>query len=168
MINTTSESLKQDTSLFVDILVFMSSWNLVLSWVEYVKSFITSEPWFQAVALTDYLLKKHFNAFANRADPDQAALVRAAWSGSTLFAHGNMIYLLLHKWTWQVFSLFYVPTWKFIYIIIHSGGALREHSWRKFNFWTTRPRALIFHACLPCGESINLNEYQKIWYWAIF
>ena len=33
--------------------------------------------------------------FANRADPDQAALVRAALSGSTLFAHGNMIYLIL-------------------------------------------------------------------------
>ena len=33
--------------------------------------------------------------FANRADPDQAALVRAAESGSTLFAHGNMIYLIL-------------------------------------------------------------------------
>ena len=32
-----------------------------------------------------------FDAFANRADPDQAALVRAALSGSTLFAYGNMI-----------------------------------------------------------------------------
>ena len=32
-----------------------------------------------------------FNAFANRADPDQAALVRVASSGSTLFAYGNMI-----------------------------------------------------------------------------
>ena len=31
------------------------------------------------------------NTFANRADPDQAALVRAAWSGFTLFASGNMI-----------------------------------------------------------------------------
>ena len=31
--------------------------------------------------------------FANRADPDQAALIRAACSGSTLFAYinGNMI-----------------------------------------------------------------------------
>ena len=33
----------------------------------------------------------HRDAFANRADPDQAALVRAALSGSTLFAYGNMI-----------------------------------------------------------------------------
>ena len=32
-----------------------------------------------------------FKAFANRATPDQAALVRTAWSGSTLFANGNMI-----------------------------------------------------------------------------
>ena len=33
----------------------------------------------------------HFNTFANRADPDQAALVRAALSGPTLFAYGSMI-----------------------------------------------------------------------------
>ena len=31
-----------------------------------------------------------FNTSANIADPDQVALVRAAWSGSTLFAYGNM------------------------------------------------------------------------------
>ena len=31
-----------------------------------------------------------FHTFANRADLDQAALVRAAGSGSTLFAYGNM------------------------------------------------------------------------------
>ena len=34
--------------------------------------------------------------FANRADPDQTALVRAAWSESTLFANWNMLYLILH------------------------------------------------------------------------
>ena len=32
-----------------------------------------------------------FEAFAYSADPDQAALVRAAGSGSTLFVDGNMI-----------------------------------------------------------------------------
>ena len=31
------------------------------------------------------------DAFANRAEPDQAALVRAAWSGSTQFAYENTI-----------------------------------------------------------------------------
>ena len=36
--------LKQATSSFVGILVFMSSWNFVLSWVEHEKSFITSWP----------------------------------------------------------------------------------------------------------------------------
>ena len=40
---------------------------------------------------TLYLIEMPFNAFANRAHPDQAALVRAAWSGSTLFAYGNNI-----------------------------------------------------------------------------
>ena len=46
--------------------------------------------------LTLKLIKMPFNTFANRADPDQAALVRTALSGSTLFAYGNMIYLILH------------------------------------------------------------------------
>ena len=41
--------------------------------------------------LTLYLIEKPFNTFANRADPDQAALVRAAGSVSTLFAYGNVI-----------------------------------------------------------------------------
>ena len=30
-----------------------------------------------------------FDAFANREDPDQAAFIRAAWSGSTLYANGT-------------------------------------------------------------------------------
>ena len=38
-----------------------------------------------------YHIEMPFNSFANRADPDQTALVRAAWSGSTLFAYGNII-----------------------------------------------------------------------------
>ena len=41
--------------------------------------------------LNPYLVEMTFNAIANTADPDQSALVRAAWSGSTLFAYGNMI-----------------------------------------------------------------------------
>ena len=41
--------------------------------------------------LTLYLIEMPFYTFANRAHPDQAALVRAACSGSTLFAYGNMI-----------------------------------------------------------------------------
>ena len=38
-----------------------------------------------------YLIETPFNTFANRADPDHAALVRAARSESTLFAYENMI-----------------------------------------------------------------------------
>ena len=41
-------------------------------------------------------MKAPFNACANRADPDQAALIRAALSGSTLFAYGNMKHLIPH------------------------------------------------------------------------
>ena len=37
MINTTSERLKARNSSFVSILVFMSSWNFVLSWVVHEK-----------------------------------------------------------------------------------------------------------------------------------
>ena len=37
--------------------------------------------------LTHYLEERPFNIFANRADPDQAALVKAAWLGSIMFAY---------------------------------------------------------------------------------
>ena len=37
------------------------------------------------------------NAFANRANPDQTALVRAALSGSTLFAYRYMMYMIRHR-----------------------------------------------------------------------
>ena len=43
-INTILRDLKQKTSSFVGISVFMSSWNCVLTWVEHEKSFITSGP----------------------------------------------------------------------------------------------------------------------------
>ena len=36
--------LKQETILLFDILVFMSSWNFMLIWVEHEKSFITEGP----------------------------------------------------------------------------------------------------------------------------
>ena len=38
------------------------------------------------IMLTFHLMETPFKAFANRADPDQAVFVRAALSGSTLFA----------------------------------------------------------------------------------
>ena len=52
-----------------------------------------STPWLEkmtkpTIYLTLYLIETPFNAFANRAGPDQAALVRTTWSGSTLFAYG--------------------------------------------------------------------------------
>ena len=43
------------------------------------------------VILTLYLIETPFSIFANRADPDQAALVRAAGSWSAMFAYGNII-----------------------------------------------------------------------------
>ena len=41
--------------------------------------------------LTLYLLETPFNTFANRADADQAALTRAACTGSTQLAYRNML-----------------------------------------------------------------------------
>ena len=32
--------------------------------------------------------------------------------------------MVLHNWTWQIISLLYVPIWKFIHTIIHSGWSL--------------------------------------------
>ena len=43
------------------------------------------------IHLTLYLIEAPFNTFVNAAAPDSVALVRAARSGSTLFALGNMI-----------------------------------------------------------------------------
>ena len=41
--------------------------------------------------LTLFHLKAQFSTFTNRADPDQAALGKAGWLGSSLIAYGNMI-----------------------------------------------------------------------------
>ena len=46
--------------------------------------------------LTHYLIEAPFDTFANRADPDQAAIIRAAWSGSTLFAYGIWLDMILY------------------------------------------------------------------------
>ena len=59
MINTTRD-LKRETSLFVGILVFMSSWNFMLSWFENEKSFIASGPgiWVQTVCKYKFISSK--------------------------------------------------------------------------------------------------------------
>ena len=70
--------------------------------------------------LSLYLIETSFYTFEYRADPDQAALVRAAWSGSTLFAYGRMI--RYDPTLVDLKSNFFVPcTNAKIYIIIHSG-----------------------------------------------
>ena len=46
--------------------------------------------------LTLYLIENPFNAFANRAGPDQAVSVGTVWSDSTVYAYGNMIYQIVH------------------------------------------------------------------------
>ena len=54
------------------------------------------------------IIETPFNIFANRVDPDQAALIRAALSESTLFAYGYMIRydLTLVKLTSCLFSMY--------------------------------------------------------------
>ena len=48
------------------------------------------------VEFTAVVVLKYMGILSLDWDLDQAALVRAAWLGSTLFAYGNMIYLILH------------------------------------------------------------------------
>ena len=78
----------------------------------------------QSLYLTLYLIEKPSNTFENRADPDQEALVRIALSGSLCLLKETCLDMILHLWTRQVISLFYVQTRKFFYIIIHSGWSL--------------------------------------------
>ena len=47
IINITSERLKQETYSLFGILVFMSSWNSLLSWIVLEKSFISLGPGYQ-------------------------------------------------------------------------------------------------------------------------
>ena len=87
-----------------------------------MKSFsgISTPFWQSKLSLTLYLKEMHFITFANRADPDQAALVR---SGSTLFAYGNKIrydHTLV-----DLTSIFFVLCTNVkVYVVIHSGWSL--------------------------------------------
>ena len=62
---------------------------------EYEKHWQTVRPYLNRslsnITLTLFHIETPFNTCANRIDLDQAALVRAVWSESTLFAYGNMI-----------------------------------------------------------------------------
>ena len=112
--------------------------------------------------LTLYLI----DSFAKRADPDQTALVRAAWSRSTLFAYGNMIYLILHQWTWQVISLFYVPTWKFIYIVMNNGWSLAWIFMKervKYRSWVSLLRLFLNTERSPVGFYWSLKLLHIIY-----
>ena len=66
--------------------------------LDYVLFARANVKYFPVSMLTLYLIETSFNAFAYRADSDQAALIRAALSGSTLLAYRNMIYLILHQY----------------------------------------------------------------------
>ena len=67
-------------------------------------------------------IETHFNTFANRADPEEAALVRAARPGSTLFAYGyTIIYYHTLVDLARYFLLYVHKREKFIYIIINNG-----------------------------------------------
>ena len=60
-----------------------------------------------------------FERFLQKADPDQTALIKAAWSGLTLFME------IWYIWSYTIQGLTNnEPTWKFTYLIIHSGWNL--------------------------------------------
>ena len=94
-----------------------------------------------------------FNDFANRADPDQAALVRAAWSGSTLFACGNdisdptLVYLTS--------NFFVLCTIMKVYLLFIVGGAF----WRFCK--QSRPRSgSSYKSCQIRVYSVCLWKYD--------
>ena len=123
--------------------------------------------------LTCYLKETSFNVFANRADPNRAALVRTAWSGSTLLLSKYDIsdpiqvdltsnfFVLCTKTKYGrseptlVNSLFYKPTWKFIYIIIHSGWSLL---WIFMKEMVNEQR--LYFATKSCGGPHTSNIYK--------
>ena len=99
--------------------------------------------YFYKICLPIYLIETAFDTFANRADPDQTALIRAAWPESALFAYENLIRYdpTLVDLT-SNFFVQYTQTWIFIYISIHSGWSLAWifmvescHIWPKVQVW---------------------------------
>ena len=64
--------------------------------IHFLKNLLEGQVYCLCLYLTLNHIETPFNAFANRADPDQAGLVRAARSGSTLFAYGYLIYMIIH------------------------------------------------------------------------
>ena len=84
-----------------------------------------------------------FDAFAKRADPDQAALIRAAWSGYTLFVYGNMIRYDPSPvdLTSYIFLLYTLLTWKFSYtdktkILMTNGSLMKVKCIAECSPWT--------------------------------
>ena len=87
MTKRSHESCNRQFNFFHKSLLFFSELNfLKIIFEEY-------HHWVQTVCklFSIYLMETPFDNFANRLDPDQAALTRAAKSGSALFGHGNMI-----------------------------------------------------------------------------
>ena len=103
-------------------------------------------------SLTIHLIEMHFETFANRADPDQAALVRAAWSGSTLLLMGMIRNApTLTDLTSNFFVL--CSSLKFYYIIIHSGWSLAWICMSKM------VKLIIFNLIIICGL---INAHQAL------
>ena len=101
-----------------------ADWSYILNKAKNVPSLKTSDrddrkchnhrsqtnPWHhEEDTLTLYLIETPFDVFANRADPDQAALIRLL---CCLWKYD--LHMILHLWTWHVISLFYVQMWKCI------------------------------------------------------
>ena len=66
----------------------------------------------------------HRDAFCKQSRPRSGSSCKSCLIWVYSVCYWNMKYLILHNWTWQIISLFYVPKWKFTYIIIHSGWSL--------------------------------------------
>ena len=100
----------QETALFVGILVFMSSWNFVLSWVEHEKSFINLGPGLSAktrywywfffscyIYATEELCHKG-TLYRSYAERRCQILFARKFQAANIAGFGDMVYNVLPKW----------------------------------------------------------------------
>ena len=83
------------------------------------------------ISLTSFSINTHFISLVNGDDPDQAAPVGAAWSGSTLFNYKNInvnvgvYFMLLPIHFIYLAQKIFLPTY-----IFSVGGVSNKYSWR--------------------------------------
>ena len=92
--------------------------------------------WSKGLSL--YLIKMLFLTFCKQSRARSGSSCKSCLIRIYSVCFWNMIYLIQYNWTWEIISLFYAPTWKFICIIIHSGWS---QAWIFMKEWVKTFRA---------------------------